>query len=319
MFNFQGTKMSEETKVQTPADNLLDDGNTGLILASDAKSMALWDDPKKREFKETFEQRAQCAEFILHRTASRITELAMTRKFISRKHLSRIRQISYTFHNGYYPSRGGAWVEPLNFGGRSQDDMRAVANERAEAILKNLPSLRKAVAVIDTTTAKNMDRLAIVKERLQAVKDELDDLSEVIDLRQMDPALTIGQLLKQVDDVRDNKEKLTKEFEKLGRESQALDDAISKALYTGIPGLSDAIIKIVNDHYERITALQNMTRRVGERILFGDSPEALELLAHFEQDELTVSASIQKEFAKALEVLNLSKKQIAAPKKKKKA
>jgi hypothetical protein len=93
----------------------------------------------------------------------------------------------------------------------------------------------------------------------------------------------------------------------MGEELQEMEIRISKALYAGIPGISDAIIKVINEHYERITALGNMCRRVSERVAFGDSAEALSLLSFFEKDEATVSDTIQAEFDAALVKLNLTK------------
>ena len=63
-----------------------------------------------------------------------------------------------------------------------------------------------------------------------------------------------------------------------------------------------------------------MSRRVSERVAFGDSDGALSLLEFFEKDEAVVSDNIQAEFDTALEKLHLSKKavkQLKAAKKKK--
>lgn len=304
--------MAQDTQQSVPpADTLLDGPNQSLITASEARSLMSWSEDKKREFKETFEIRSRCAQYILFQTAANILQAAANRRFISRKHTDKINRVDFeVVKDGYYIHHG------RTFGNRNEEEMNRIAKSRADAILKNLPPLKKAVKVIDTETAGKIEKIEVMKKQLNILKEKIDDLSEVVDMSELDQKMTVGQFRQMVKDKREQRDTLTKKMSDLRVEAQKLEEQVSKTLYAGIPGLSDAIVKVVNDHYERITALQSMTRRVGERVLFGDSTEALTLLQHFEQDEEQVSSSIHKEFEHALEVFQLSVKKLPSKKKK---
>ena len=58
-----------------------------------------------------------------------------------------------------------------------------------------------------------------------------------------------------------------------------MDTGIRAFLYHGLPGLFDAVVKVVNDYMERATAFSALNRRVGEQVQFCDSEAALEMLA----------------------------------------
>jgi hypothetical protein len=92
----------------------------------------------------------------------------------------------------------------------------------------------------------------------------------------------------------------------MGQTGIELDNQINKALYLGLPGLSDAVIKVVADHLERAVAFDQTTRRVTEKVLFGDSEAAMELLKGFERDEVTVSDNIKAEFSAAMLKLGIA-------------
>ena len=91
-----------------------------------------------------------------------------------------------------------------------------------------------------------------------------------------------------------------------------------KALYAGIPGISDAVLKSIKLHYDKSKALDQMGRRVEEQVLFGDSAAALELLRGFEADEEKLAGEVKAEFKAAMKTLLGSKtkatKQLGAKK-----
>jgi tripartite-type tricarboxylate transporter receptor subunit TctC len=103
-------------------------------------------------------------------------------------------------------------------------------------------------------------------------------------------------------------------LENLAEDGTALEVEVNKRLYSGIPGLTDAIVNTVNNLYDQAAALNEVTRRLEERVLFGDSEAALEMLRRFEKDEVEVSEEIRAEFRKALETLKVSKKQLKGKK-----
>jgi hypothetical protein len=285
------------------SDQLLDSNTTALITASDAKTMALWADDKKRDFIGTFEKRVEVATFIVYQTAAELTNAALERRFISRKHLNSIKTTSPTnkSHRGYY-------YQGDLIGGRSYDELFKIAKERAADIIKKLPALKDAVKIIDAETFKLIEEHKELKDKLTAKNEKLMELSEPVVMADLDQSMTLKEFQAYVKKLHADKAKLQSEIYADGRELQERDITISKRLYAGLPGISEAIISVINEHYERITGLEATCRRVAERVSFGDSPEALSLLEHFEKDELTISDKIQAEFDTALAKLNLSKK-----------
>ena len=298
-------------------DQLLNGDSTALITASDCRSIAMWDEGKKKEFIRTFEERVEVASYILNQTAHCITQKATSRQFLSYKHQSRIKPVNalkltaQQVHNGPY----------YNYlGGRPQQELDKIAEERAEDIIKKLPALKDAVKIIDQKTFDLIEEHKALKETCEKKNERLQELSVEIRLSDMEQDMTIGEFRNFVKETHKKKEILKTELYVMGQNLQSMETTIAKNLYAGIPGISDAIIAVINEHYERIIALENMSRRVSERVAFGDSDEALSLLEFFEKDEAVVSDNIQAEFDTALEKLHLSKqavKQLKAAKKKK--
>jgi hypothetical protein len=117
--------------------------------------------------------------------------------------------------------------------------------------------------------------------------------------------MTISEFLKKVLDQEVARKDIIAELDKLGDQISTLEDDINKALFAGIPELAAAVLKVAKEHYERGLFFSQVSRRIEEKVLFGDSKEALELLHHFEKDEIDVSTSIKNEFGLALEKLQL--------------
>jgi hypothetical protein len=288
-------------------DPILAGDSTELITSADARSMALWADDKKKAFVDTFKSRAKVAAYILQLTAHTIMTKAMDRRFISYKHQKQINQVSVSdpydrvFEQGY-------WQHRSTVGGRNPQELQKIAAERADDVLKKLPVLKDAVKIIDNDTFKLIEDHKALKEVFEANQEKLNDLSEPVVMSELDQNMTLGEFKKYIKKLQESKQALLTEVSKQGRELQEMDATIYKKLYNGLPGLSDAIVKVINEHYERITALDSTIRRVEERVQFGDSVEALQMLEYFEKDEVTVSDTIQAEFTAALEQLKLSVK-----------
>lgn len=284
------------------SDSILENNDAQLILASETKSMALWSETKRDEFVDTFTKRANAAAMILILTADTIWERAANRKFVGGKHYSKVKRVCLEYGQKY---------------DRNYNELKEIAEQRAAEILKNLPPLKQAVQVIDPDTAKLIDERDTLQADMQVKKDKLDDLSEIVSLDELDQKMTIGDFRKLVKSRQREKSDLLHELTQDGYRLQGLEETITKRLYSGIPGLSDSIVTVINEHYERVTALLALNRRVAERVKFGDSAEALTLLEHFEHDEVKVSEKVGAEFAKALDILNVSKKQLKKGKSKK--
>jgi hypothetical protein len=153
-----------------------------------------------------------------------------------------------------------------------------------------------------------MDRRDALLEKGQKLADELAEVGDKVSMSDCDQDMTIGAFRKMIKDRDAKKRSLVAQLDEIGKEGCALEAAIGKALYAGLPGLTEAVIKVVNNHNDRATALCQVMRRVEEKVMFGDSAQALEILSTFEKDEVSVSEEVRAEFGLAMEKLSLSKK-----------
>ncbi len=281
------------------ADHDLGMNTEALVAQTGGGTMALWSEEKKKDFVKTFQNRAVSARFILWHTAYRIQYLARERHYISQKHAG---QIEATICPAADPDHSG------NVGGRSNQELTKLAYERAEKILSELPAIKEAVKVIRPDVAKWMDERDSLLKKGQKLAEQLEEVSGEVSLADVDQKMSIGEFRKNMKDRAKTKRKLVAELDEIGREGTLLDSQINKALYAGLPGVTDAVLKVINQHYERVTAFEQTGRRVEEKVLFGDSAQALSILQHFEQDEVHVSDEIRAEFKTALGTLQLAGK-----------
>jgi hypothetical protein len=227
---------------------------------------------------------------------------AQQRKFISPKHIATIKGNPHTCYN---------------LDGRSHSELGEIAQKRADAILRELPPLKEAVQIIQPEVARKLDRLAVLKEEANTLFTRLTELAEPIDMADAEyQKWTVAGFRDFVQRRLDERKETGRKLDDLAEKGTALEDEINKALYAGIPGLSEAVIKTINDLLEREKALDEVTRRIEERVMFGDSKAALEMLQRFEKDEVTVSDDVRAEFRKALEALKVQRKQLRSKGKK---
>jgi hypothetical protein len=300
--------------------------NTSLLLvdASQAEGMAKWTDEKRKEFATLFEDRAKVARYIFIKTAEIMLDSARNRKFISQFHIDKLDlKISYEPFYVEHAERqyGVRRYMPQSIGGRTVEQLNKIADERADQILKELPPLKAAVRVISKDTANNIDKRDALLAKLRIMKQRLEEMAGSYSLGEVDQKMTIGEFRKGVRDRDRKRAALSRQMNDMGQAGIELDNQINKALYMGLPGLSDAVMKVVADHLERAVAFDQTTRRVTEKVLFGDSQAAMELLKGFERDEVTVSDNIKAEFSAAMLKLGISAgkktKQLRTTKKKK--
>jgi hypothetical protein len=277
-----------------------------LIQGSDLV-MATWSEEKKKDFATTFENRAKSARYLLLRTAYHTFIIAQNRKFLSNKHLRLVKVEETNAPSFLYDLKKNErdYNETVLVGGRAIGELEEIAKERATKILDELPSVQKALEIISPDVAKKMAKRQQLIEEGQKLVDELEENSKPVSMSSVDQNMTVGKFLAQVKEIETFRCNIFDKLQKIGKEGNKLDAEINEALYAGIPGLSDAVINVINTTIERSKAMSETTRRVTERVVYGDSAAALEMLKHFEKDELTVSDEVKSEFAGALEKLKL--------------
>jgi len=289
----------------------MDELNTQALMAqAEAQGITTWSEEKKKDFVGIFGQRSKCAQYILIKTALIVLERAQSRRFISRKHRDELDPVTVN----YLVETSYASGYTAKVGGRDVNDLNKIAEERAEAILKELPPLKQAVQVINTDIAKKIGEREALLKKAKDLKSKLEELNNVISMADVDQKMTVGDFREMVKDRERKRRALALALSEVGEKGCELDTAINKALYEGLPGLSDAVISVVVSYIDRSKALDTVSRRVEERVLFGDSDAALELLKGFEKDELEVEGSIKDEFRAALEKLNVAGKKLRGKK-----
>lgn len=303
--------------------DILDINTDAMVVAAGTEGITLWSEAKKDQFVGTFKDRVRVGRYLLIRTAELVLEMAKDRRFIGGKHA---RKFDVESHRGphYRSDRMNGLFDrntdqcirnPAAVGGRALPELEALAKERAISILRDLPPLKKAIQVVDPDTAKMLDRLDVLQKKGQGLKDQLDGASEPIVMSTLDQSMTIGAFRAMVKEREALRTKLVAVMNEVGKEGCELETEVAKRLYSGVPGLSDAVCNVAQNCFDKSTALDEMSRRVEEQVKFGDSEQALTLLRHFEQDELQVSASVKQQFTEALEKLKLSVKKPRATKK----
>ena len=278
------------------ATDIFGNETEALGLALDNNSIQTWSDDKRKDFTQVFDKRVKVSVFLLKSVAQLIHQHACNLNLASRKDLN---DISIN-HDRYQQTVGD----------RPVDDLNKIARDKADEVIKSMPAVSKAMEIIDPEAAKDMKTLEGLSAKGTKFLDELSDISEPLVMGELDQDMTIGAFRKMIKDRESKRDELLKKLNDIGEESSLLEKKIAKKLYHGIPGFSDAIIDVIKQHIDKANAMETFGRRVSEKVMFGDSQAALELLKSFENDEVEVSANIKAKFDEALDKLKLSVKKL---------
>jgi len=304
------------TTALATTDTIMESDSPVAMLA-ETDTMGSWSDEKKAEFSGLFSKRTQLARILCEITVSKFATMAKNRHFISDYHLTKIKR-----SHGWSPSREYKYEHrhAVENCGRDYDEVARIAELRAKSLLSELPPLKKAVQVIDKETAKKLDKMARLEKKAETEKEELEQIPRSIDMKdETYQEWTLRAFNAEVKRIFDARQKLIKSINKAGEEAHDLEIAVAKALYKGLPGLSEAVVEVIKAHIERSTVLDQMDRRVTEQVKFGDSEAATGLLKQFEQDEAVVSDELKGKLNNAMAALRASVKALPGGAKKKKA
>lgn len=304
--------MTTDTIMDSPTEN-------PVALLKQTDSMASWSDDRRKEFKKLFEQRTAAAQCLCLMTASKIANMASSRHFISEHHLSKLVRKFGWQPCGYEYRYHSDFTQLAHEAGREFQELLQIATDRAKTLLAELPPLKKAVQIIDPDTAKMLDEVDRLKKKGAKAQAALEELPRQIEMSTVDQNMTVGEFRKEVATLVKKRKKLIETMNDCGTEAEELEITIAKRLYKGFPGLSDAVMDVLTAHLERNVALDQMQRRVGEQVMFGDSDAATELLRQFEADEAAVSDDLKDKLSAAMATLKKSIKALPKKKAKKKA
>lgn len=273
----------------------------------DTDAMVEWSEEKKKDFVNTFDGRIRAAQAILLFTADEIFSLAIGKQIVGRGTATKNAVIDT--YNLFDRSSGYCH---RTIGGRERAELYEIAKGRASELMKNLPPLKKIVSVIDPETSKNIIEKEKLEKQGQKWVDKLHEVSADIDLDDLDQTMTIAAMRKMVNQREKSRRNYVRKLDEIASEVSELDRKISKKLYKGVPGLAEAAVKAVNDCREQALGFDQLKRRVSEKVMFGDSDAAVDILKRFEHDETALSDDVAAQFDAAVQKLNLK----SAPKKK---
>lgn len=295
--------------------------------------MASWDTPRRLAFVKTLEERGNVHAALAMLEVEALLQIAESRHFISRKHRNEISEKTAKSHFrldnwqsllSYYGRRDdrGYMQQTTDFCGRSKSELQQIADDNAKAIAKNLPKLADAVRVIDSVTADKIDEARKLRAQLDIHEKTLEELTAPMVLTEFvkqNPKALAAEFVSIVESRAAKAKALVETMNTLGKKGMELQSEIDKALYEGLPGLSEAVVELAVEKIKSVSAMPQMMRRVSETVQFGDSAQATNMLSTFEKDELKLDDSIKEKFAAAMEKLRTAAKGLAAPAKTPKA
>lgn len=315
--------------------NSSDNLNNALSLfkadSSLMDGMASWDTPRRLAFVKTLEERGNVHAALAMLEVEALLAIAESRHFISRKHRNEISEKTAKSHFrldnwqnllGYYGTRDRYSQPSQEFCGRSKSELGQIAGDSAKAIAKNLPKLADAVRVIDSVTADKIDEARKLRTQLDTHEATLKELTTPLVLTEFakeNPKALASEFVSIVEGRAAKAKTLVETMNGLGKKGMELQTQIDKALYEGLPGLSEAVVELAVEKIKSVSAMPQMMRRVSETVQFGDSTQATAMLSTFEKDELKLDDSIKEKFAAAMEKLRTAAKGLAAPAKTPKA
>jgi len=305
--------------------------NTLALLNSDSTlldGMASWDTPRRQAFVATLQERGNVHAVLAMLEVGCLLDIAQSRHFISDKHMREIREKTANQHFNLdnwksllqYTHRYGR--NDSSYCGRSRTELEQIALESAQTIAKSLPKLVDAVRIIDKVTAAKIDKARKLREELNGHEARLKELTHPMILSEFakeNPKALASEFVDIVERRAAEAKTLIEEMNKLAKQGMELQRDIDKALYEGLPGLSEAVVELAIEKIKSVSAMPQMMRRVSETVQFGDSAQATAMLSTFEKDELQLDESIKEKFKTAMDKLRNAAKGLSAPAKTTKA
>lgn len=293
--------------------DIIGQSSTALLLASENMETGIdnlhkWSDERRMKFSETFKARSQVTQYLLLQTAESFLGRAKDKYFIGRTRI--IKEFGSEYPHFFSPRSNRFYFDQNhNLGGRAVRDLDEIARQRARALIDQMPSTYAAVKIIDAATARKMDKKKVLLQQAKELRDQLIEVAVPIRTKDHEDK-TLRELMDFVQGKRDEAEAIAKKIQKIAEEGFKLEEDIAKALYEGLPGLSDAVVNVIRQHIDKADGMDGVSRRIEEQVLYGDSQAALDILRSFEKDETEVAQNLQAEFTAGLEKLKLSKKQL---------
>jgi hypothetical protein len=292
---------------QTTPDQMM------ALITTSADSMVSWSDAKKSEFSELFKQRTNASAYICIMTAEYIAKAAKSRYMINQSKTIEFGPHGFK-HSLCQPSHN-RYSDPSSCGGRSCAELDEVAKKASIAALKRVPSVQTALSIVAPEIVAEIERRDEIFAKMERQAEILSTIPSELSLS--DAAfqdMTVRDFRKECIKLLQKRDTCVKTIDSLHIQFVGIDKEISKALFKGIPGISEAVLNLITYYIERAKSLVQLSRRAEEKVKFGDSEAAASMLQKFEQDEQTVNASVKAEFDAAMENLKAIARKNKLPK-----
>ena len=266
-----------------------------IVKSVDSVDLTNWSDDRRKDFACTFADRVRASRYIMAETVRLALAEAQRRGFVPGSVANKVK-VPCVNHDD------SNWDQ---YGRRKREEQAAVAAERARALLAELPTLQRALAVIQPGTARKIDRRDALRDQAKAMHEEYAALSEVRMLADLDPEMTVGRLVKDLKAQAARRRELLAKIDEAALEAAELDRQVGKSLADGIPGLTEAVVEAISGVAAQCEAMEVVARRVHEKVMFGDSKEAMEILRRFEQDESCADSDTSAKIRAAVAALGV--------------
>lgn len=278
-----------------------------VITSTDTTDpMKLWSEKRRDDFCETFEQKTNFAILILKATVSGLFNEARERHFInmsislpSRTSVDDIPNVDLKWKRDKLEQCHVylAYSNSKLLGTRDSAELNEIVAIRLGNLLAELPASLSTIRIIKPETAKKMELLKKVNDKLLILNKELTELSKDIEISDyLGQGLTIDDFVAKMRSIETKKLKVAQRASAISVKYSGLNKEINKDLYGGIPELEKATIKIIEDLFDQIAVLIKLRRNVVESVKFGDSEAAMAILKQFEQDEIELGPAIEAGF-----------------------
>jgi hypothetical protein len=236
-----------------------------MLARATPESIAAWSDDKKKQFCELFAQRVKASRYILRGIAHRVVNKTRTSFMLGQRKASELEGQFSSRHDFFdVQDNGRGYHHRLNtIGGRDYSELCEVIEERTKEIVRNLPPVVQAIEVIDKVTAERMRQRDDLVKECEELRDQLTEVCEPVSMKSIaetHPKTTLLEFLSMLDTKEQNRQRLVATITSKMTEGVRLESEISKAMYKGLPGLSEAIVEVVNGMLEQDKALDMRSR-----------------------------------------------------------
>lgn len=295
--------INQEVEVQeTISENTDETSLDSLVKLVENDSIVNWPDDKKNDFITLLKKRGSVSGYLLTSIAKRIYQEAISRKFI--------KENKKEFHCSKYFDSDKTWCRLNNtVGGRNLQDLEEIIKEKSDNILAELPTMKFAIQILKPNLVGSYDQIEkLTKEINKIIKENNKIKEDISDIENFDETKTMKEYKEYVKTQMELYNEGVLKANSKSLERITYKNKVDKALIKGFPEIAESIEEIVEKLLEQATTVNIFLRRIEEKVKFGDSALALDLLKNFEKDEKETSSELKDTLKSIKQKLKLYEK-----------